>query len=131
MEQETYDRLSAEVNWEAYGADDADICERAFDASLSFYETMAALYQGTLNLFSAGLSHLIEQQLAALTHDGAIDIAASVTQLKHVKQYYLRAFRDRPGTVWLMGRNRGDEVGCKRDKATVTGIPQKSCEPSI
>jgi hypothetical protein len=92
VEQDTYDQLSAEVHWETYGGDDGDICERAFNTSLSFYETMVSLYQGTLNLFSAGLFHLIEQQLAALTHDGAIGVPARDTQLKNIVRYYIEHF---------------------------------------
>jgi hypothetical protein len=49
---------------------------------------MVSLYQATLNLFSAGMFHLIEQQLADITHDGAMETAAPDTQLTNVAQYY-------------------------------------------
>lgn len=86
IEEDTYERLSAQVNPET--GDASELYEQAFDAGLSFYETMVSLYQATLNLFSAGLFHLIEQQLADLTHDGAMDIAAADTQLANVTRYY-------------------------------------------
>lgn len=88
IEQETYERLSAQVNPETYAGDGSEFYEQAFDAGLSFYETMVSLYQATLNLFSAGLFHLIEQQLADLTHDAAMETAAPSTQLINVTQYY-------------------------------------------
>jgi hypothetical protein len=88
VEEETYERLSAKVNPETYAGDGSEFYESAFNAGLSFYETMASLYQATLNLFSAGLFHLIEQQLADLTHDGAMETAAPDTRLLTVAEYY-------------------------------------------
>jgi hypothetical protein len=43
--------------------------EAAQEKGQAFYSTMLALRQTTLNLFAAGLFHLVEQQLADLCHD--------------------------------------------------------------
>jgi hypothetical protein len=88
IQEQTYARLSAQADPETYAGDGSEFHERAFDASLSFYETMVSLYQATVNLFTAGLFHLIEQQLADLTHDGAMDAAAPDTQLTNIVEYY-------------------------------------------
>ena len=93
IQEETYERLSARVNPETYSGDGSEFHESAFNAGLSFYETMSALHQATLNLFTAGLFHLIEQQLTDLTHDGAIEITVSDTKLSNVTQYYRDHFR--------------------------------------
>jgi hypothetical protein len=55
--------------------------EDAHDHALGWYEMMRSLRQTMLNLLAAGLFHLIEQQLAALGHDGR--------------------FRSGPPTKWL------------------------------
>jgi hypothetical protein len=88
IEQETYEQLSALVDPETYGGDGSELHEQAFNTSLSLYETMVALYQATLNLFSAGLFHLIEQQLADLTHDASMETAVADTKLNVVAEYY-------------------------------------------
>jgi hypothetical protein len=46
------------------------------------------MYQATLNLFSAGLFHVIEQQLAELTRDAAIEKEVSDTKLEVVVDWY-------------------------------------------
>ena len=90
FQQETYDRLSSEAPFdpETYSGDGSEFAEQAFDAGLSFYQTLSGLYQANLNLLTAGLFHLIEQQLANITHDGAIEIAVADTQLGTVTKYY-------------------------------------------
>jgi len=55
-----------------YSGDGSDEAEYAFDEGLSFYQNISDMYQSTLNLFSAGLFHVIEQQLADLTDDAEI-----------------------------------------------------------
>ena len=49
-----------------YSVDGSEEAEAAHDIGLSFYEDISKMYQATLNLFSAGLFHVIEQQLADL-----------------------------------------------------------------
>jgi hypothetical protein len=46
------------------------------------------MYQATLNLFSAGLFHVVEQQLADLTRDAAIEKEVSDTKLEVVVSWY-------------------------------------------
>lgn len=88
VEQETYDRLSAGFNPETYSGDGSEFYEDAFNAGVSFYETLSSLYQANLNLLSAGLFHLIEQQLANLTHDASMETAVGDTNLAIVADYY-------------------------------------------
>jgi len=83
--QETYERLCADAHPESDGS---EFAESALDAGVSFYQTLVSLYQATMNLFAAGLFHLIEQQLANLTRDGAMETAVLDTQLANVTQYY-------------------------------------------
>jgi hypothetical protein len=49
--------------------DSAEIAELAQDRGQEFYDTMYALRQTSLNVFAAGLYHLLEQQVAALGQD--------------------------------------------------------------
>jgi len=58
-----------------------------------FYDTMIALRQTTLNLFAAGLFHLLEQQLADLCVDGAFEVPPPTdTKLSIVVEWYNRHF---------------------------------------
>lgn len=92
VEQQAYDKLTSQPVGEDYSGDGSEEAEYAFDVGLSFYENITDMYQGTLNLFAAGLFHVIEQQLANLTNDGAIDIAGPDTTLRHVIDWYLQHF---------------------------------------
>jgi hypothetical protein len=76
-----------------YAGDGSDEAEAAHDIGLSFYEDISRMYQATLNLFSAGLFHVMEQQLADLTRDGAIEKKASDTPLKEVIEWYKKGFQ--------------------------------------
>lgn len=94
VELEAYgDLMSQPVNPEEYYGDGSEEAETAHDIGLSFYEDISKMYQATLNLFSAGLFHVVEQQLADLTRDGAIEEKASDTQLKEVIEWYKRGFQ--------------------------------------
>lgn len=57
-----------------------------------FYDTMDSVRQATLNLFTAGLFHLLEQQLADLCCDGAFDIPPKDTKLEIVAKWYRSHF---------------------------------------
>lgn len=92
FKQEVYQELMSRPVPEDYSGDAAEIAEYAFDKGLSFYEQITAMYQATLNLFSAGLFHAIEQQLADLTRDGAIACEVSDTKLEVVTKWYRRHF---------------------------------------
>lgn len=93
VEQEAYDDLMAQPADYDYAGDGSDEAEAANDIGLSFYEDISKMYQATLNLFSAGLFHVVEQQLADLTRDGAIEKKASETPLKEVIEWYKRGFQ--------------------------------------
>jgi hypothetical protein len=90
VEKQAYDELMSQPVGEYYSGDGSEEAEQAFDVGLSFYQNITAMYQGTLNLFAAGLFHVIEQQLADLTRDGAIDIEGPDTTLQNVINWYKR-----------------------------------------
>lgn len=81
VEQEAYDDLLSQPVGDEYSGDGSDEAEAAHDIGLSFFEDISKMYQATLNLFSAGLFHVVEQQLADLTRDGAIQKEVSDTKL--------------------------------------------------
>lgn len=92
VEKQAYDELMSQPVGEYYSGDGSEEAEQAFDIGLSFYQNITAMYQGTLNLFAAGLFHVIEQQLADLTRDGAIGIKGPDTKLKKVINWYKQHF---------------------------------------
>lgn len=51
------------------------------------------MYQATLNLFSAGLFHVMEQQLSDLTRDGAMEKEASDSKLDKLIDWYKKGFQ--------------------------------------
>jgi hypothetical protein len=93
VEQEAYDEMLSQPVGDEYTGDGSEEAEAAHDIGLSFYEDISKMYQATLNLFSAGLFHVVEQQLADLTRDGAIEKKASETQLKEVIEWYKTGFQ--------------------------------------
>jgi len=93
VEKQSYDELMSQPVGEDYSGDGSEEAEQAFDIGLSFYEHISDMYQGTLNLFAAGLFHVTEQQLANLTRDGAIDIEGPDTKLQHVVDWYKQHFQ--------------------------------------
>lgn len=93
VEKQAYDELMSQPVGEDYSGDGSEEAESAFDVGLSFYENITAMYQGTLNLFAAGLFHVIEQQLADLTRDGAIDVEGTDTTLQNVVGWYKQHFQ--------------------------------------
>src|ERR1019366_1102504 len=64
-----YDRVGSQPVGEYGELDIADVAETAHDRSVSWYEMMTSLQQTMLNLLAAGLFHLAEQQLGALSRD--------------------------------------------------------------
>jgi hypothetical protein len=93
VEQQAYNELMSRPVGEDYSGDGSEEAEYAFNAGLSFYDNITAMYQGTLNLFSAGLFHLVEQQLADLTRDEAIGIKESDTTFGNVSAWYQQHFQ--------------------------------------
>jgi len=67
--------------------DPGDVADWANDHSLSWWETMVSLRQSMVNLLAAGLFHLIEQQLAALSLDCKYERVRD-TKLEIVKDWY-------------------------------------------
>lgn len=68
--------------------DPSDVADWANDHSLAWWETMVSLRQSTVNLLAAGLYHLIEQQLGALSLDCAYERVRN-TELDVVKTWYM------------------------------------------
>lgn len=88
-----YERLGNEPVGESGDDDMASAAQAAQDRALAFYETMTALRQSVLNLFAAGLFHLLEQQLAYLCCDGAFAIPPpGDTKVDFVKDWYRQHF---------------------------------------
>jgi hypothetical protein len=88
VEKEAYDNFMSQPVGDEYSGDGSDEAESAHDIGLSFYEDISKMYQATLNLFSAGLFHVMEQHLADLTRDGAIEKEVSDTKLEVVVDWY-------------------------------------------
>lgn len=88
-----FERLGSEPAGEDCDGDMSVAAETAQEQGQAFYETMSGLRQATLNLFAAGLFHLIEQQLADLCWDGAFRVPEpGDTKLSVVAKWYLRHF---------------------------------------
>lgn len=88
VEQEAYDNFMSQPVGDDYSGDGSDEAEAAHDMGLSFYEDISKMYQATLNLFSAGLFHVMEQQLADLTRDAAIENEVRDTKLEVLVDWY-------------------------------------------
>ena len=88
VEQEAYDDFTSQPVGDEYSRDGSDEAEAAHDIGLSFYEDISKMYQATLNLFSAGLFHVVEQQLGDLTRDAAIGQGVSDSKLEVVVNWY-------------------------------------------
>lgn len=93
VEKQAYDEQMSQPVGEYYSGDGSEEAEHAFNVGQSFYENISDIYQGTLNLFAAGLFHVTEQQLAYLTRDGAFDIDGSNTKLQDVVDWYTQHFQ--------------------------------------
>lgn len=68
--------------------DPGDVADWANDHSYSWWETMVSLRQSMINLLAAGLFHLIEQQLGALSLDCGYERVRD-TKLDVVKAWYM------------------------------------------
>lgn len=88
VEKEAYDDLMSQPVGDEYSGDGSEAAETAHDMGLSFYEDISKMYQATLNLFAAGLFHVVEQQLADLTRDAAIEREVADTKLQVVVDWY-------------------------------------------
>ena len=89
-----YQHLGSLPVGEDWNGDMSSAAEAAQDKGQAFYATIVAIRQTTLNLFSAGLFHLIEQQLASLCRDGAIEAEPPRdTKLEVVTDWYKQHFK--------------------------------------
>jgi len=89
-----FKRLGEQPAGEDRDGDMSIAAEAAEDKGQIFYDTMVAIRQTSLNLFAAGLFHLLEQQLADLCRDGAFSIAPPRdTKLDEVSDWYHNNFR--------------------------------------
>lgn len=71
--------------------DPGDAAEAANERGQEFYDTMFAMRQGTLNMFTAGLFHLLEQQLASLGEDAtfqAVGVPLPDIKLGEIATWY-------------------------------------------
>lgn len=76
--------------------DPADAAEAAQDRGQEFYDTMYAMRQSTLNMFAAGLFHLLEQQLAALGENAtfqAMGVQVPEVKLDQIAPWYSKHLR--------------------------------------
>ena len=88
-----YERLCSLPAGEYCDGDMAAAAEAANDKGTHFFQTMAAVRQSVLNLFAAGLFHLVEQELADLCWDGAFLVPPpSDTKLEPVTEWYKKYF---------------------------------------
>jgi len=88
-----FKRLGEQPAGEDCDGDMSVAAEVAQDKGEAFYGTMVAIRQTSLNLFAAGLFHLLEQLLADLCRDGAFDTPPpSDTKLSMVAAWYLSNF---------------------------------------
>lgn len=89
-----FEQLGAQPATKECGDDMSCLVEAAQFKGQVFYNTMLAIRQTSLNLFAAGLFHLLEQQLAELCRDGAFEASPpSDTKLCVVACWYLRYFK--------------------------------------
>ena len=91
--EDEFERLGSLPVGEDWDGDMASLAEDANDKGLLFYTTMTGIRQSFLNLFSAGLFHLIEQELADLCRDGAFTVDPPTdTKIGIVRQWYADHF---------------------------------------
>jgi len=84
-----FERYGAQPAGEDFDGDMGAFAERAQDEGIAFYQTMFAIRQSTLNLFSVGLFHLVEQQLADLCRDASFEVAPpGDTKIPVVARWY-------------------------------------------
>jgi hypothetical protein len=84
-----YSRLGSMPAGPDCDGDMSDAAESANERGQQFYEKMAALQQSVINLFSVGLFHLLEQQLADLCSDASFEVRPPKgTELESVRRWF-------------------------------------------
>jgi len=88
-----FSRLGQRPASENFDGDMSVAAEVAQEKGQAFYDIMVSIRQGSLNLFGAGLFHLLEQQLADLCRDGSFNVSPPKdTKLDVVQKWYLDNF---------------------------------------
>jgi hypothetical protein len=86
-------RLGRQPAGDDFDGDMSQAAEAAHEKGQAYYDTMNSIQQATLNLFAAGLFHLLEQQLTEVCHDGAFDEAPpKESRLEVVASWYCKHF---------------------------------------
>jgi hypothetical protein len=89
-----FNRVGSMPASEYQSFDMSDVADDAQAHSLDWWEMMTSLRQTMLNLLAAGLFHLVEQQLAALSRDNAVsETPVTSTKLWDVADWYLKTLR--------------------------------------
>ena len=84
-----FKRLGELPAGENFDGDMSVAAETAQDKGQAYYNTMVAIRQSSLNLFAAGLFHLLEQQLTDLCRDGALNMPPpDDTKLSKIADWY-------------------------------------------
>jgi hypothetical protein len=96
--------------------DPGDVADWANDHSLAWWETMVSLRQSMVNLLAAGLYHLIEQQLGALSLDCAYERVRD-TNLDVVKTWYMTNLGIDLSSLEPWGQVTRTSAGCELRKA--------------
>ena len=89
-----YDRLSSQPAPIDFDGDLSSFAEAATEKGQIYYNTMSALRRTSLTLYSVGLFHLLEQQLADLCRDGSFGLEPpKESTLETVVTWYKKNFR--------------------------------------
>jgi len=100
VSEDHFDRIGSQPVGEDWDIDMGAVAEDAQDQGFNWYQMMTSLRQTMLNLLAAGLYHLVEQQLAAISGDVSFsDRPLKETKLKIVRAWYLEHLKLDFGTL--------------------------------
>ena len=98
--EDYYNRIGSQPVGEDCDIDMGAVAEDAQDQGVNWYQMMTSLQQTMLNLLAAGLYHLVEQQLAALSGDVSFsDRPLKETKLRIVRAWFLEQLKLDFGTL--------------------------------
>jgi hypothetical protein len=83
-----YNRIASQPAGEYEDVDMAAVAEAAESHSYQWWNMMTSLRQTMLNLIAVGLFHLVEQQLATLSHDGLFNEPVKNTKVLVVADWF-------------------------------------------
>lgn len=82
--RKAYKQFSVQADPEC--SDAAEITEQAHDAGFEYYDTMATVRQGLINIYPIGLYHLVEQQVLLFFRECLASFPNEIAwKLEHVK----------------------------------------------